>query len=136
MTLPVVVETDENVAEDTSFASEKRQPWEELVTPVPWHSVVEAWAELAKSKGLNYETGYLLSLLDQLTDASLLSLRRDPPDGEYIWPSSAAQLVYAYQPSVTVAALEAVSRKLQPVTRLAKELAPVLRPLNPITKVF
>jgi hypothetical protein len=105
------------------------EPWEDLLRPLPWGDVESAWSELAKSKERPNPSGYLLALVNFLTDASLLSLRLDPPAGYCVWPASAAQLVYSYEPTVTVRVLEATTRFLQPGVRAAKELGPILNPL-------
>ncbi len=113
-----------------SLPQEPPRPWEELLQPLPWAVLESAWSELAKSNGRQNPAGYLLTLVNFLTDASLLSLRLDPPAGYCVWPASAAQLVYSYEPTVTVRGLEATVRFLQPGVRALKELSPAINPLT------
>jgi hypothetical protein len=113
-----------------SVLQEPTGPWEELLRPLQWAEVESAWSELAKTKERPNPAGYLLTLVNFLTDASLLSLRLDPPAGYCVWPASAAQLVYSYEPTVTVRGLEATVRFLQPGVRALKELSPAINPLT------
>jgi AAA domain len=102
--LEEVVRKDADVT--TTAGAAVPPPWEQLVCPVPYLDVERDWREVAE--GENFE-----SLLGMLTDAGLVSVRRDDNTCvRYMWPSSAAQLVYGHKDSVTLSMMEDVVRRL------------------------
>jgi hypothetical protein len=119
---------DPGAAEDIAAAA---APWERLVRPVALDDVVRAWREQAKADQRPMGDEYVDWLLGVLSDATLVSVRQEAgKSGRYVWPASAAQLVFSHTDSVGVAVMEEIVRRLRPFSSLANELQPFSTPLR------
>lgn len=99
------------------------ESWEGMVKPLEWKHVNHAWSELAKSKELpdSDSASYVTTLVNILSEESLVSLRLDPGTSGYcLWPASAAQLIYSYPNTPAVELLKGAARELQPLMRGAR----------------
>jgi hypothetical protein len=114
------------VAEDVAAAE---APWEYLVNPVSLADVEREWVERAKVEKLPTRWGYLDVLLGSLQDALLVTVRQTE-SGRYVWPASAAQLVYGHLDSVGVAVMERVVARAVSLGRAVKPICPLLGPLG------
>ena len=118
------------VAEEVATAE---APWEHLVKPVALADVEREWVERAKIDKLPTRRGYLDLLLGSLQDASLVMVRQTA-SGRYVWPASAAQLVYGHLDSVGVAVMERVVTRAESLGRAIKPIGPLLGPLGKMFK--
>ena len=121
---------------DVAVQPPPQTPWEQLIQSLTLEEETNAWLKIDKIKERSDAHGYVLTLVNYLTDADVLSLRLDPPAQHCIWPVSVAQLVYCHLPSVTERVLEATVRLAQPTMRIAKELMPLVDVASPFCSQF
>jgi hypothetical protein len=74
------------------------EPWEKKLNPLPWADAQDAWATVAARQGFAHgrDSGYLIRLLDMLSDNHKLVQRRELGEASASsWPMSVAQVVLA-----------------------------------------